>query len=183
MNRTTLTDSTQDHRLHGLAQRATERYPESAHVIAKALGLAQEERVALVNSKLAFVESSTYPGQYYRIEGKVCSCPARVEKCAHRFAVALTRLAQSEETLPVLPITDRHYASLLTADGPVLGYADYGDKGWVFYAEESTVAQYVDVLHLTLLGNEVLADTQRATDGNLLEQVRARFDYGNGAGK
>lgn len=180
MNCTTEPHNLQLSTLETLAARATATYPESTKVIAKALRLAQESRVTLVNRRLAFVEATTYPGQYYRVEGGDCTCPARVDKCAHRFAVALVRRAQCDEALPLTPASDQHYASLLTEDGPVLGTADYRDGAWQFTPDGSEDGQAVEVVHLTLLGHVALAAYQKARDGEYLEAVRRRFDYGNG---
>lgn len=170
-----------------LAERATARYPTRSKSIAKALILAQESRVILVGKCQAYVESATYPGQYYRVQGKTCSCPARVEEaaigkcCAHRFAVALVRHAQSEQSLPLAPIVrETYYAELLTADGPVLGEATHTGRDWTFTPTGAMTGQVVNLTHLTLRGNVDVSQQQRHVDGNLIERVMHRFDYGNG---
>jgi hypothetical protein len=167
--------------LRALAERAAAKFPQHTLAIADAMLLVQEACITLVSNTLAFVELRTSRGQFVKVHGKGCSGATCIAPCAHWFAAAMLRLAQSEAALPLAPTTStRHYAQLMTVNGPVLGHATYADTGWMFWGEGETDGHYVDLIHLTMLGHVDTSAAQRTADGPLIDAVIRRFDYGAG---
>ncbi len=159
-----------------LAGRAIEAYPASAASIRKAHTMALSGAVTLTHDG-AFVESATTPGVHYRVAGKTCSCPATTPLCCHRFAVALLRKYQAEESLPEadVPARPKRYYAWLNGKDVLAGEAEEaGDGNYTFYFQGRPLATTVPFAMLTLLGEVTLAETQRRLDGSYIDKVCGR---------
>ncbi len=160
-----------------LTGRAIEAYPASAASIRKAHTMVLGGAVTL-SAHEAFVESATTPGTYYRVAGQACSCPATTPLCCHRFAVALLRRYQAEESLPqpAPPARPkRYYAWLLGANElAVQAEAEATPGRYTLYYRDAVWAYNIPGDMLTLLGEVELSDLQRQADGDLVAKACGR---------
>lgn len=155
-----------------LAAQAVKAYPAEIKRIRKALSIVQGERIYLGSDGVCFVEGSVYPGQYYRLEGKHCTCPAVVERCCHLWARALLKRVIAEMDIPAQgPPQARTYAAHLAGAPDVIGEARETPEGIEVNINGVPLATYCDRADVVLLGEHSVASEQRAIDGDYARKV------------
>jgi hypothetical protein len=160
--------------LFTVATTMTERHPHDRKGIERGLALAQAGKVEIIHESLAYVASQSSEGIWYRLEGKRCSCAARVTRCAHRWAAALMALAQNAmergrlEAQTQSLATTQYYATVQDEQGNVAeGIAYEGETSWLFCDSTRGATLAIPLSAIQLHGEVTLADTQRGADGQL----------------
>jgi hypothetical protein len=160
--------------LFTVAAQLTERHPHDRKGIERGLALAQAGKVEIIHEQLAYVGSQSSDGIWYRLEGKRCSCAARVTRCAHRWAAALVALAQNAmerarlEAQAAALATIKYYATVQDEQGNVAeGIAYQGEASWLFCDARTGATLAIPLSAIHRHGEVTLTDTQRAADGQL----------------